>query len=61
MKKLTAKESYYNWRVYQQFLKDNNMQDDSDTITVQDLQEFIKNCIPEDVYIELLKVCIEAY
>lgn len=61
MKNLTAKQAYYDWRVYQHFLKDLNLQDDSSSITVGDLQEFIKNCIPEEEYEELLKLCIEMY
>lgn len=56
-----AKKNYYDWRVYQEFLRENNIDDDSDTITVEDLQDYIQNHIPEDDYNRLLSFCQEAY
>lgn len=61
MSKISAKKAYYDWRVYQHFLKDLNLQDDSSSITVEDLNAYIANNIDEDTYKELLDYCLKTY
>lgn len=52
---------YYYFRVYQHFLINDKLDDDSDTISVDDLVEFVKNHINEDERNELLTFCKQAY
>ena len=61
MSKISAKKVYYDWRVYQEFILENGLEDDSDGITVQDLNEYIINNIDEETYQELLDYCLKTY
>ena len=59
--KYLAKEVYYNYRIYQHFLIENNLDDDSNSISVEDLMEYIENHIDEDDKKRLSEFCLQAY
>jgi hypothetical protein len=42
-----AKNVYLNFRIYQLFLAENNLDNDSNSIAVDDLMDYCKNDIPE--------------
>lgn len=60
-KKLKAKQVYYSWRVYQHFLLENGLDDDSEDILVKDLINFIDNQIPQDDKNRLFTLILEMY
>lgn len=61
MPKITAKKAYYDWRVYQEFILENDLEDDSDDITVEDLNEYILNNVDDETYQSLLNYCLKTY
>lgn len=58
---MQAKTIYYYYRIYQHFLMENGLQDDSDTITVKDLVIFCEKQISSRDFDRLLELCLEAY
>lgn len=56
-----ARQVYLNYRIYQHFLRDNNLPDDSDEITVKDLMNFCENHIDKEQYEIYVEFCKEAY
>lgn len=64
MKKKTqynAKSVYYAYRIYQHFLLDNNLPDDSETITVDELMKYVKENISEEDFWTLREFCLRKY
>lgn len=61
MGEMTAKEVYYNYRIYQHYLIENHLVDDSNSITVKELQSYIKDCIDIESYERLKSFCLNAY
>lgn len=61
MKNYNARTVYYYFRVYQHFLQENNIEDDSKTITVKDLMDYVENHISEEDKIRILNFSTEAY
>lgn len=58
---MNAKQVYYYFRIYQHFLQENNLVDDSDGITVADLIDYVDNHISEEDRKRLMKFCVTAY
>lgn len=58
---LRAKKVYYDFKVYQHFLRENDIEDDSEHVSVDDMNKYIKNEIPEEDYKRLLQFCLESY
>ena len=58
---MNAKEIYYYFRIYQHFLIENKLEDDSETITAQDLIEYVDNHIDKEDFERLYSYCLEAY
>lgn len=56
-----AKNIYYAYRIYQHYLLNNGLDDDSNAITSTDLINFVTQQIEEDDFIDLYNFCIEAY
>ena len=56
-----AEEVYYNFRLYQHFLIDNSLDDDSDQITVENLMDYVKNQIPDEYKKENEELIKEMY
>jgi len=56
-----AEKIYLYFRVYQHHLINNNLPDDSDTITVDDLVEYVEKEISDEDRKELIEFCKEAY
>lgn len=60
-KKHLAKNVYLYFRVYQHYLMNHNLDDDSNSIDVDSLMDFVENQIDEEEREELKKFCEEAY
>lgn len=58
---MTAKENYYNWRMYQEWLRENELEDDSDTITTEALKDYVDNQIPSEDRERIMEFVLEAY
>jgi len=56
-----ARKVYYYWRMYQHFLLDNNLEDDSQHITVDDLVKYIEENLSVDERNHLWDVVLEMY
>lgn len=58
---MNAKKVYYYFRIYQHFLEENHLTDDSNSITVDDLINFVEDVISEEDQKRLMKFVVEAY
>lgn len=56
-----ARKTYYDWRIYQAFLLENDLYDDSDSITVHDLEEFVTYHIDKEDYDRLAEDAYRKY
>jgi len=56
-----AIDVYYSYRLYQHFLRDNHLEDDSDEVTVSSLMDYVKHSIPDDYKKEMGDFIEEAY
>lgn len=59
--KTRAQQVYLYFRVYQHYLHNHNLEDDSDSITVDELVSFVETQIEEEQREELFSFCQRAY
>jgi hypothetical protein len=57
----SARTIYYDYKVYREFLMNHGLDDDSNSITAEDLEDFVHNHIDEEEYVGLLKFCHSHY